>query len=256
MQNNKIYIINIDNLQRWEYVVSINSILETISYLREFNIASTILRLILAVLLSGLIGIERSKSGRAAGLRTHILVCLGAAIASMTGLYINAMYNTGDVSRIAAQVVSGISFLGAGTILVRNKATVTGLTTAACIWAVGTIGIAIGYGFYEVALIGTCLILFINNILNRVDKKIRHNMKDMSIYVEFVNVKQLNATLDAFEKLGLEIDIVDLVETKTKLTDGIGAEIIVQIHKQQNEHDLVEKINNVSNVHFAIITNH
>jgi putative Mg2+ transporter-C (MgtC) family protein len=240
----------------WKGGDLMNAILELITYLREFNTVSAVLRLIVAVLLSGLIGIERSKSGRAAGLRTHILVCLGAAIASMTGLYINAMYNTGDVSRIAAQVVSGISFLGAGTILVRNKSTVTGLTTAACIWAVGTIGIAIGYGFYEVALIGTALILFINHVLNRIDKKIRHNMKDMSLYIEFINVKLLNSTLDAIKNIGIELDMIELTKAKTDLLEGIGAEMIVQVSKKQNEHDLIEKINNLPNVHFAIVTNH
>lgn len=224
-----------------------------IAYLRNFNYVSVIVRLLLSVALGGLIGLERSKSGRAAGLRTHILVCLGATIASMTGLYINQMLG-GDASRIAAQVISGIGFLGAGTILVKNRVTVTGLTTAACVWVVGTIGIAIGYGFYEAALVGAILIMFITKTLNALDKRIRHNMKELSVYIEFINAKKLNSTLIAIEDIGVEIENIVLEKSKTNLQDGIGAEVIIHIHKSKNFNTFIEQVNSIENVNFAIRT--
>jgi putative Mg2+ transporter-C (MgtC) family protein len=224
------------------------------TYLRDFNYVSVLLRLLLAVILGGLVGLERSKSGRAAGLRTHILVCLGATVASMTGLYINEMHGAGDVSRIAAQVVSGLGWLAAGTILVKNHITVTGLTTAACVWAVGTIGIAVGYGFYEAAIVGVFLIMFITKTLNVLDRKLRHDMKEFSIYVEFLNAKHLNATLSMIQEAGVQIENILLTKSKTNLQDGIGADLILQAHKSKNVQTLVDSINEIDNVNFAILT--
>lgn len=230
-------------------------ILHTITYLQEFNSISIIVRLLLSVLLGGLIGIERSRSGRAAGLRTHILVCLGSAIASMVGLYINEAYGeSGDISRIAAQVVSGLGWIGAGVILVKNEATVTGLTTAACVWSVGTIGIATGYGFYEAAIIGTLLMFFITKTLNTFDDKLRHSMKEISIYVEFINAKQINTTLAEIKKMDLHIDVIHPEKTKTNSTDGVGAELLVHIKKDADVNKTIEHINEIENVNFAILT--
>jgi putative Mg2+ transporter-C (MgtC) family protein len=250
MQKLKIYI---NHITKTKGRFNMSTITTLVSYLREFNCVSILIRLLLAVILGGLIGIERSKSGRAAGLRTHILVCLGATVASMTGIYIGNELG-GDVSRIAAQVVSGIGWLGAGTILVKNNATVTGLTTAACVWAVGTIGIAIGYGFYEAAIVGVLLIAFITTTLNTLDSKLRHNMKEISVYVEFANAKQLNSTLAAIKKIGVEIENVALEKTKTNTQDGVGAELAIHINKNQDIDSFVETLNHIENVKFAIRT--
>jgi len=117
-------------------------------------------RLLLATLIGGAIGFERGSRGRAAGFRTHILVCLGSTLIMMTSMHIFEMYSgiaTVDPARIAAQVVTGIGFLGAGTIL-RSGSTVKGLTTAASLWAVAGIGLAIGCGFYSAALISSVLV--------------------------------------------------------------------------------------------------
>ena len=228
---------------------------DLIAYLSDFNQVSVVFRLLLSIFLGGLIGIERSKSGRAAGLRTHVLVCLGATIASMTGLYIDEAYgNAGDVTRIAAQVISGVGFVSAGTILVRNQAVVTGLTTAACVWAVGTIGIAIGYGFYEAAIIGVLLIVFITTTLNALDSKLRHNMKEVAVYVEFVGTKQLNSSLEEIKNMGVEIESVALARAKTNSQDSVGAELAIHINKNQDVDAFVEKLNNIDNVKFAVRT--
>ena len=139
-------------------------------WLMELNILSMLVRTILALLCAGLIGYDRDAHGSAAGLRTHILVCLGAMIAMCTGVF-TALHYGGDPSRIGAQVVSGIGFLGAGTIIV-NRGHISGLTTAAGLWASACIGLAIGTGFYEAAVLGTIAVLFVERGLREVSKNI------------------------------------------------------------------------------------
>ncbi len=132
-------------------------------------------RLVIAAILSGLIGLERETHGRGAGFRTHILVCLGSTLIMLTSIHIFEIYKgvaSVDPSRIAAQVVSGIGFLGAGTIL-RFRASVRGLTTAASLWAVAGIGLAVGNGFYVGAYATTALILITLFFLSKVESIIR-----------------------------------------------------------------------------------
>ena len=118
-----------------------------------------ILRCFLAIAAGALIGAERARHGRVAGMRTHILVCLGSALTAMTGVFVSTQSTLGgDPFRISAQVISGIGFLGAGMIILRHDHTITGLT-AAGVWATATIGIAIGYGFYIGAACVTILLL-------------------------------------------------------------------------------------------------
>lgn len=229
-------------------------IIATLKYLQEFNTVSVLVRLLLAIVLGGFIGLERSKNGRAAGLRTHILVCLGATIASMTGVYINSYYGAGDVSRIAAQVISGIGFVSAGTILVRNKSHVVGLTTAACIWAVGTIGIAIGYGFYEAAVIGALLMFFVTSVLNALDSKLRHDMKEVSIYIECIEAKLLNATLSSIKEMGVEIETVSLSKAQSNLSNCVGVEVVLHISKKKDVNAFIAQLNELENIHFAVRT--
>ena len=123
-------------------------------FLREFSFLSILLRLLLAMLFGGVIGLERGRKRRAAGFRTYMLVCLGAALTMLLSQYLHRMLNTVwsgaaltiDVSRISAQVINGIGFLGAGTIIVTGRQQVKGLTTAAGLWASACMGIAIGAG--------------------------------------------------------------------------------------------------------------
>lgn len=137
-----------------------------------FSAAEIIIRLILAFILGGLIGLEREMHGRAAGLRTHMLVSLGSALIMLTSMHIFYLYHritAIDPVRIAAGVITGIGFLGAGTII-RFRASVRGLTTAASIWAVAGIGIAIGSGFYLGAYTATALVLIVLFLLTKLER--------------------------------------------------------------------------------------
>ena len=133
--------------------VSMDIIYDVIEFLRDFNVVTIFIRLVLAMFMGGAIGLERGKQGRAAGMRTHIFVCLGATLTTMIGYFSLMLFGTGDPLRIAAQVISGIGFLGVGTILLKGRFQITGLTTAAGLWCAAAIGIALGAGFYEGAII-------------------------------------------------------------------------------------------------------
>lgn len=148
--------------------------LSVFSSLRDITSLSVIVRLLVAFLCGGLIGLERATKNRPAGLRTHILVCLAACVSSMTGeyLYLNLHLPT-DISRLGAQIVSGLGFIGAGTIFVTKKPTVKGLTTAAGLWVSGIIGLAIGGGFYEGGIAATIMVLITENFFYRVTQNLK-----------------------------------------------------------------------------------
>ena len=127
-------------------------------------------RMVLAAILGGVIGYERQHSHRPAGLRTHVLVAVGAALVMCTSEYVMLRTGATDVTRMGAQVISGIGFLGAGTIL-REGFTVKGLTTAASLWAVSCVGLAVGSGFWFGALIATVVVFLTLNTLRKVRNK-------------------------------------------------------------------------------------
>lgn len=137
--------------------------------------ADVLQRLLLITVIAGGIGFERERHGRAAGLRTHILVGVGSCLIMLTGLYMMEMFAGQvdvDPTRMAAQVVSGIGFLGAGTIL-HSRASIRGLTTAAGLWAVGGVGIAIGAGFFVGAVATGVIVIISLFLLSRVEQAIR-----------------------------------------------------------------------------------
>lgn len=141
--------------------------------LRNITFGTVLLRLLFAFFCGGAIGMERSYKNRPAGIRTHVLICIGGAMASMTGLYLylNAGLST-DISRIGASVVSGLGFIGAGTIIKTKDNTIKGLTTAAGLWASGIIGVALGSGYYEGGVAATALILLTESCFTGLSKRI------------------------------------------------------------------------------------
>lgn len=145
-------------------------------WLLEPNLLTLVIRTLLALLCAGIIGYDRDSQGSAAGIRTHILVCLGAMIAMCTGEFVS-MYYSADAERIGAQVVSGIGFLGAGTIMV-NRGHIKGLTTAAGLWASACIGLAIGTGFYEAAIVGTAAVFFVERGLKRFKQRFMRSLSE------------------------------------------------------------------------------
>jgi putative Mg2+ transporter-C (MgtC) family protein len=137
------------------------------------------LRLALALIVGAVIGLERERRGRPAGLRTFILVALGSSLFMLVSIYVASLNGRGDPARIAAQVVTGIGFLGGG-LLLRTGDTVRGLTTAAGIWAVAALGLAAGAGMYTVTVVGTALVLIVLAVLRPVEAKYFGTKEDSS----------------------------------------------------------------------------
>ena len=159
--------------------------IEGFDALRHLTIASIILRFCMACLFGGIIGVERGRRQQAAGLRTHMMVCIGAASTMMVSEYIVLMYaGTGDILRLSAQVVSGIGFLGAGTIIVTKQNRIRGLTTAASLWASACMGLVIGSGFYECAVIMIVIMIFILVVLSTIDIKYVKSTAYVSLFFE------------------------------------------------------------------------
>lgn len=151
--------------------------------MEELTIWSILIRAMLAVLIGGFIGLERGSKNQPAGIRTHSLVCLGAALIMMTNLYVAIKFQVGDPTRMGAQVVNGIGFLGAGTILVTNENKVKGLTTAAGVWLSAAIGLAIGIGFYEGALISLLFVWIVMTAIQSFKNYIQIRSKIIEIYL-------------------------------------------------------------------------
>ena len=197
---------------------------EIIAFLRDFNLISIVLRLVLAMLLGGTIGLERGKQGRAAGMRTHIFVCLGATLATMIGFYSTEVLDSiGDPLRVAAQVVSGIGFLGVGTILLKGRFQITGLTTAAGLWCAAAIGIALGAGFYEGAIITFVCSVRTVTIVSRVEHVFNKKYSRFGIYVEICSDKYIRAAIDLLESK-YRISDVQVTAPRSGITGNVGIE--------------------------------
>ena len=150
--------------------------LSVFNSLRGLDFFSVLVRMVLACLCGAAVGLERSSKNRPAGFRTHILVCLGACAAALTGLYLYlGLKMSADISRISGQVITGLGFIGAGTIIVTKKLTIKGLTTAAGLWTTGIIGLCIGSGYYELGIIGTALVLLTETYFAVLSGKIQKN---------------------------------------------------------------------------------
>lgn len=183
-----------------------NAFNEFIQHISHLNATSIIIRLLLAVICGGLIGVERGRKGQAAGCRTHMLVCIASALVMMTNIFVVEEYSpNSDPTRIGAQVVSGIGFLGAGTIIVTSKNQIRGLTTAAGLWASACMGLAIGVGFYQLAIIGNIFIFLVIAILNKFDRAVYGKSKIMDTYVELDNSHILSKLITYARKNNFEI---------------------------------------------------
>jgi len=203
------------------------------------------IRLFVSLILGGLIGIEREAHGRAAGLRTHILVCLGSTLIMLTSIHLFEIYKglaQVDPTRIAAQVVSGIGFLGAGTIL-RFRASVRGLTTAASLWAVSGLGLAVGSGFYKAAYITTFLALITLVLLNRLEKGWLRKDWYKDIVIETSGeTKQMEAIRKVLADYDIEIkdfDIARPVENKDRLILKMSLKLLTNKYDEEILNDIM-----------------
>lgn len=188
-------------------------------YFYDLNLLSVSLRLFLAMVIGGVIGLERGSNKHQAGFRTHILVCVGSALVMITNQFLFENYyvliNNGDVARLGAQVITGVGFLGAGTIMVAGKQRIKGLTTAAGLWASACIGLAIGIGFYSGAIIGSLLIFLSLTVLTKVEKYFYGKSRKLDIYLEVENIKVYKDVKHFLTELGAGSIETHIISAKT-----------------------------------------
>ncbi|MGN0548343.1 MAG: MgtC/SapB family protein [Acutalibacteraceae bacterium] len=208
---------------------------EFLNPLRDVTTVSVLVRLFFAVLCGGAIGIEREHKRRTAGFRTHILICLGAAMTTMISQFL--LYNMHlytDIGRLGAQVIAGIGFIGAGTIIVTKRRQVKGLTTAAGLWTCAIIGLAIGAGYYEAALFSTIIILLAEIFFSRFEYWVLENAKNINIYVEYTGNENLDSVIRLLKSY--RVVIIDLEITKS----GVNSCAIFQLQLPKKiSHDKV-----------------
>lgn len=218
--------------------------------LSTINDTTIILRLLMAVILGGVIGFERGRAGRPAGLRTHILVCLGSTLAIMTNQYVFEKYGISDPTRIAAQVVSGIGFLGAGTIIVTGRHQVKGLTTAAGLWATACMGLAIGIGFYKAALFACFLIAFATVVLHRFDNIMLSKSKMIDVYMEIKKNVPINKVIDQIKMNDMVIDSLELVRASYD-TNAIATIMTLRLKHKRVRLDIITTLCAIEGIEFA-----
>ncbi len=220
--------------------------------LRELNIISMTIRIVLAVLVGGLIGIGRGRQGRAAGLRTHILVCLGSAMTIMVGVWgVHEMGYSSDPLRIGAQVVSGIGFLGAGTIILKGKYQILGLTTAAGLWATAAIGLSIGIGFYEGAVLCTVAVIITVGVMSKLETRINKKYKKLMIYAEIEKGSDIKKIIQIFKNNYHALN-VQITSPRSALEGHVGIEATLSVKHNENTDDIINNISDIDNISFAI----
>ena len=214
--------------------------------LREVTHLSVVLRIFVAFLLGGALGLERGLKQRPAGLRTHMLVCVGACMIMLTNQYIYQVFGTGDPVRMGAQVVSGIGFLGAGTIMVTKHSQIRGLTTAAGLWATAAVGLATGIGFYEAALMGTVVIVLTLTVLSILDSKMHKKTRCFEVYVELQPEISLGMFLDAVRSKGIVIEDVQMENARNPEGGNRCFMMVVITHRRLGAGELMAQLHEVA----------
>lgn len=216
--------------------------------LREVTIIAVLIRITAAFLLGGIMGLERGMKQRPAGLRTYMLVCVGACVIMLTNQYLYQVLGTGDPVRMGAQVVSGVGFLGAGTIMVTKRSQIRGLTTAAGLWAVAAIGLALGIGFYEAALLGSLLIILILTALQGLDNRIHRNTRSVELYAELDHTVSIGSFVQAIRGLDLEPEGLQLDREYVAVNGCRPLLLTVRSAKKQSRKLILERLRRVPGV--------
>ena len=217
--------------------------------LRELTYLSIAIRIVAALILGGFIGLERGLKNRPAGLRTYMIVCVGACLIMVTNQYIFQVFGVGDPVRMPAQVVSGIGFLGAGTIIVTRRSQIRGLTTAAGLWTAAGVGLAVGIGFYEAAIIGSVAIFTVMTLLQRLDNRMHRKVKSLEMYFELED----SLTLGDFMRHVRELDLATRdIQREPGSEHGHRAYIAtLKSEKRAHPEVLMEKIRQIPGVIFV-----
>ena len=175
----------------------------------NLDLVQAIIRILLAIVIGGVLGLERESKHRPAGFRTYVIVCLGSTLIALTNVYLFKEGLSADAARIPAQVISGIGFLGAGTILVTRANSVKGLTTAAGLWTTAAIGLALGTGFYSAAIISSILLIISMHLLQYVDLLFTKKKINANVYAELQNASAMQIIFKHAKANNYKIDSLE-----------------------------------------------
>lgn len=219
-------------------------------FFTEMTMSSVIVRLVFAALAGGLVGIERANKRYAAGIRTFTLVCLGSALATVTGLYMAEMGSNVDISRLPGQVLCGIGFLGAGTIMVTARRQIRGLTTAAGLWVTSAMGIAIGAGFVVAAVVCLALVLCTTYFMFYISRYVESHTRTIGLYMELER-KEVETLLRYIREQGYLIISIERRNEPLFGEGDITMRIELDLHKRYYHPQLVDDIMSVEGVHYV-----
>ena len=219
---------------------------------RDLTMMSITLRMVLSVLCGGFIGLERTYKRHDAGFRTHILICLGACMTTLIGQYLSLTlgYYT-DITRLGAQVIAGVGFIGAGAIIVTQREQVKGLTTAAGLWASAIVGLSLGAGFFEGGLYTTLLILFTELCLSKLEYYIFRHSKEMNLYLEYVDSSTLELILTLFRTKGITVQNMEVTRSKGSERHNAGALLLIRLNDTIAPKELLIRLNEMDGILLA-----
>lgn len=215
------------------------------------DLGIVVFKIALALVCAGVIGIERGRKKRPAGFRTYMVVCLGATLVMMTNEYLCEVYGTGDVARLGAQVINGIGFLGAGTIITTGHNRVKGLTTAAGLWTSACIGLAIGSGYYEGAILGTLAIVVIMVVLHSFDRRMTNNTRAIILYVEFTKMSIIRSVVGYARENNIKVEDVEVEQPNNTMGAKMAAVVTLRLPNKENHLDFMEKVSSLEGVMFV-----
>ena len=223
-----------------------------IDYLQSGSNLAVAIRLVIATIFGGLVGWERIIKHHSAGIKTHALVSLGSAAATALNIYLAALPElNADVSRIPAGVVSGIGFLGAGTILVTGRKQIKGLSTAATLWVTSCMGMAIGAGYLEIGFVCLLMVGFTNILLKQLSARVEGYSRFMSVYVEVNKNRGVNKLMKIMEEQGFTITSMSKSKEKTLQNTDTGIILDLSLDKKRSHGEIVSMLSDLEFVNYV-----
>ena len=223
---------------------------ELFDNVRDVTFLSVLIRLGLTFLCGALIGLEREYKRRPAGFRTHILICVGAAMTTMTGQYLflsQGLYT--DMARLGAQVIAGIGFIGAGTIIVTRRNQIKGLTTAAGLWTCAIVGLAIGAGFYEGGLIAAALVLVSELLFSQLEYAFMDRQPEINVYMEFRSRSVLEVLFEELKKRNVRVRNLEITRTRENDVTNSSAIFTLRFPRPVSPEEVLERIRAIDGIY-------
>ncbi len=223
-----------------------------IDFLQGSSSIAVAIRLVIATVFGGIVGWERIIKHHSAGIKTHALVCLGSAAATALNIYLSMLPGlNADVSRIPAGVVSGIGFLGAGTILVTGRKQIKGLSTAATLWVTSCMGMAIGAGYLEIGCVCLIMVAFSNILLKQLSNKVEGYSKYMNIYIEVNKNRGVNKLMKMLSDRGFTILSMTKSKEKTLQSSDTGLILDLDLEKKMSHHEILNMLSDEDYVNYV-----